>query len=140
MNKTEISKETLAKVFAPYIGQVYECRNYRYKLNSVGVASGFNNGHKFEDCMLHLTPLSNITDEVAIEVAKLRYVDYETCHIDEKRLCVKAAKNAIKKPESLPTITAQYLISSGYDLPNYHLNGQTLIQANLALDKTLITK
>lgn len=155
MNKTEISKETKAKVYSSYLGQEI------IKGELIGLLHGLVNDTCYvryndvaryedvEDCTLLLTPLSKISDQDAIEVVKIMdpnakeiyvsngTINWEYEYLDERfkstieirsiHLCAHYA-------------SCQYLQSRGYDLPNYHLNGQTLIQAGLALDKTLITK
>lgn len=141
MNKTEISKETKAKVFAQYLGQITTYQNFCLDpsvLHDVLIG---------RDIKLLLTPLSKITDEDAIEVVKIMdpnakdiYLSNGTIHW-EYEFVGEMFESAIEIgsiPLATPFASCQYLQSRGYDLPNYHLNGQTLIEANLALDKTLI--
>jgi hypothetical protein len=154
----EITNEIKAKVFAQYLGQ-YSYKDYsaqglgirREKL--VGVEE---NGiiwiwdalsHRAEnrpDAKLILKPLSSITDEDAIEVAKLQQ-EYEqkeeirvAFSIDEKNngcldclIEYKGYSHDYWQPVYSPTF--QYLQSKGYDLPNYLLGGKTLKEAGLAI-------
>lgn len=130
----EITNETIAKVFAGYLGQEVNFPvNYNFSgikksgnrgvlsgvkidqyksIVSIQVAPGFYN---ITDFKLLLTPLSKITDEHAIEVRDI--------------LCSK---------NNGELLTSQYLQDQGYALPHFLLNGQTPIEAGIALDKTLI--
>ncbi len=94
-------------------------------------SGGCNLSHP--DFFLKLKPLSSITDEHAIEVAKILGF---TVHYSEngKAFLKELFKDRMTfnfHPLKVLLI-CQYLQSQGYDLPNYHLNGQTLKQAGIA--------
>lgn len=90
---------------------------------------------------LILKPLSQISDEDAIEVAKMFYGyneqyypkgDYEANQLiieDAKAILFKDAQDIIGKFY----MCIGFLQSKGYDLPHYLLNGKTLHESNLAV-------
>lgn len=88
------------------------------------------------DCQLILKPLSFISDQDAIEVAKLLWPNdseyqkaYDGNYYIENMFFgddfEMTALNAIK--------VSQFLISKSYDLPQYLLGGKTLHECNLAI-------
>lgn len=133
----EISNEKIAKVFAQY----YPCRynngidneSRELRLSSIDTLAYC----KITKPKLILKPLSAITDEDAIEVAKI-YFD------DEKELLppdgVWIIEEIIIKNKTCKYKRAiliyQYLQSKGYDLPNFHLEGKTLHEVGLAIYET----
>ncbi len=142
--REDISKEIKAKVFAQYLGQKVRVINYApvYSLISVGldgdagIRSHDNIGApcRIKVLELILKPLSLITDEHAIECLKIRKMDNIFSPIGG----IENAKEAILEihwPSTFlqAAMTTQYLQSKGYDIMNYHLNGQTLKEAGLAI-------
>lgn len=83
--------------------------------------------------LLILKPLSSITDEDAIEVAKYWYSPV-TYIVSNRDLAIKKTKEYLENPEvMLPLGAGQFLQSLGYDLPQYLLGGKTLKEAGLAI-------
>lgn len=152
----EIAKEIKLKIFAQYLGQmVYRGGTPDEKL--VGVTDDsliYDDGDEFNifnDHKLLLRPLTSITDDEAIEMAKLFGCD-----------SLKNAKLLINRPEdknnpdinfsvqvytlspeymsySTPkywsngygTNEYQWLQTKGFDLPHYLLGGKTLKECDL---------
>jgi hypothetical protein len=101
---------------------------------------------------LLLTPLSDISDEHAIEVAKILGVSYSNnpeseAHFDITGLAFYLKElfelnGELREIASYRIIQCfQYLISKGYDVPlwfgiDHWANGQTAIQLGIAIDKT----
>jgi len=143
----EISNDTKSRIFAQYLGQkvrvgikslaeltlmidTSECISLDTLIHTNIV------GHK-----LILKPISNITDEDAIEVAKIllsnKLNDYLWNPIVGKELVGIIAsrrfysfyyKNATNWVDAY-----QYLQLKGYDLTHYLLNGKTLQECGLAI-------
>src|SRR6476660_685633 len=83
--QTELSREEIAMVFAMYLGAEIKYAEHEETstLESVSVSGLLGDENRDEsgegwydtaDCKLLLTPLSEITDEDAIEVAKLHNI------------------------------------------------------------------
>lgn len=136
----EISIEIKAKVFAQYWGQTI--------LQTPGVNGLFEvNGIDLEDssvfphCKLKLKPLSSITDEDAIEVAKLIFEKSYSSDKKHDQLVLQKcqAEVFVKTMNDTPNTGVeklfiyQFLQSRGYDLPQHLLNGKTLKEAGLAI-------
>jgi hypothetical protein len=172
-NKMKISNETIAKVFAPYLFQNLECviktgdhwqqRSYLYEVNSSEViVSGksfpFSRPVRFNECKLILKPLSAISDEDAIEVAKLLndkckhfslvrenpltrvYVkrtesdnDGAIVEFNRNHFWYEYDGNTIPVHSDVHLHCYQFLQSRGYDLPMWQLGGKTLHEAGLAI-------
>jgi len=138
----EITNEIKAKVFAQYLGQKCKIKNFEpiYVLSHAGIAhigitdevNNVGSPCGFNEIEILLKPLSQISDEDAIEVAKIQYksIDAERLyHNAETGKCSAALCN-------IPTLcgfACQFLQSRGYDLPNYLLGGKTLNEAGLAI-------
>jgi hypothetical protein len=100
---------------------------------------------RYLPCKLLLKPISSISDEDAIEVANIYgYVDTNPLEhnlTNGKRICKELLETNFKKvtfssdqhSEPLRFDAYQYLISKGYDLPNYHLGCSTLQESGLAI-------
>jgi len=75
----EITNEIKAKVFASYLGHRIKMFEQEFKLayTDLNNSGRINKSeHNIEHCKLILRPLSEITDEDAIEVGKInRYLD-----------------------------------------------------------------
>lgn len=168
----EIKKETKAKVFAQYLGQ--RCLSGHWL---VGVNFGNeitrpllmteNKGSTtidweadFNMDMLELKPLSSITDDDAIEVAKIIRKDeeFKISSISKDSVIIESKDGFVtifldfgitsvykeyesqkidRCPESFIddykiVSVYLYLQSKGYDLPNYLLGGKTLKETGLA--------
>lgn len=140
----EISNETKAKVFAQYLGQKYKTdvpivdpHTYIGELTPYVIYRAMDRvGWKWTFKLI-LKPLSAITDEDAIEVAKMDGYSTRPRHElikigrdvvwHEVGFCY-GSRNAWQ--------IGQYLQSKGYDLHNYHLDGKTLHEAGLAIYET----
>ncbi len=156
---SQISNEKKAKAFANYYGQPLSVNNQK-KMVIDGkfidlILSGELASYSFsEDVKIVLKPFNQMTDDDAIEVAKIlgkRY--YEELFPEEKPQDLKINKmsgvyyigdcliNLTTKvityrrhPDSVAMFQAyQYLQSKGYDLPNYFLGGKTLHESGLAI-------
>jgi hypothetical protein len=116
MEKTEFNK---AKLFAQYYGQkVYHYNNWD------DYATGIMQDHWLNEpnaCLI-LRPLSSITDDEAIEVAKLQ--DWE--YTDRKDI-IGAIKIAVKN-EWFNYSTCDYLRSKGFALPYMGLSVEKQIE------------
>ena len=165
---TNISNETKAKVIAQYIGQgfvdKYEaypkykyvligvCKS-EYQVDSENVWLALSNGNEFTVEGIRFTsirPLSAITDEEAIEVAKIFGFENPFIYkrIYDSRIYISNGKNKLsiwndgeilfdEQPGGYGTplylLAYQYLQSIGIDLPQFLLGGKTLKEAGLAL-------
>lgn len=153
----QLTKEETAKVFALYLccecSCVYDPPRRTLFLKSVSNdslwcvldlsanAGGYN--CRFDQVKLLLTPLSAISDEDAIEVAKMwGSLLKDEFKPDYVRRVVKLHSVQIGKwLESWNMF--QYFISKGYAVPlffgiNHPANGKTAIELGIAIDKTLI--
>jgi hypothetical protein len=175
----EITNEIKAKVFAPYVGVEMKCIAKSFQLENK-ILSGvvYNSRNEYVICLKKdnhidfvdanewipiLKPLSQITDEDAIEVASMvdsgfklskkttvkrhnndTLISINTNEVDDVCMVhITLKKNffnvkAIHEDDwNITTGTAfkayQYLQSRGYDLPNYLLGGKTLQEAGLAI-------
>ena len=123
----EITPEIKAKVFAQYAGQ----NVFKHYDQPVCVRWNFAN-FQLEGWKLILNPLSAITDEDAIEVAKFQYTGKDAprlYHNVETGKCSAALCNA----DHLCGFAYQYLQSKGYDLPHHLLGGKTLRESGLCI-------
>lgn len=136
----EISNEIKAKVFAQYLGQrilVKSLTNYTCDLVLNNPYNDHRNGMElksaiFNNAILILKPLSQISDEDAIEVAHIGYGVERKQKINENK--DRYIKNVKIYFLNNPTaFVYQFLQSKGYDLPNYYLDGKTLFESNLAI-------
>lgn len=125
MNNT-LTNEEIARVFAMYLGQ--KCTDW---VNIVTYNAWLLHMCRF-DLKLLLTPLELISDEDAIEVAKM---------------CMLPDATKFHTPEYGRTFlddfnweTYQYLISKGYAVPLFFVpshwaNGKTAIELGIAIKK-----
>lgn len=143
----QLTNQEIARVFAMYWGQeilMYEGDNDRYPINRHNI-----------DCKhlyLNLTPLSKISDEDAVDVAKFTYTDKELLELIQigndyvnYNLCGGSlssySSQRLKKFSCVEDIQIfQYLISKGYAVPlffspNHPANGKTAIELNIAKEK-----
>lgn len=137
----EITNEIKAKVFAQYLGQKVNAEGSRLELISVcfnhivcyNPPIGEVEGDEVEfdfSIYLMLKPLSAITDEDAIEVAKITQENESYHNAGVGKMVVKGKwKFNMEKYFFIH----QFLQSKGYDLPNYLLGGKTLHEAGLAI-------
>lgn len=142
----EITNEVKANIFSQYLGKyiIHNGKKYRIK----GVFEDFKRqwfiiGYHEEDfethiplgeCKLESRPISAISDEDAIEVAKiLKPNDEHTHRPDYGKMYIKQLFDGVMYSVDKSIKLYQYLISKGYDLPNYHLGGKTLQECGLAI-------
>ena len=146
-----VTNEVKAKVFAQYLGcktagifendfilkgvfqSAYEDNDF---IAAIGSKEVFIEQHEVyvEDLKLILKPLSSITDEDAIEVAKILKPNDEHTHNSEYgKMYVKQLFDGVMHTAMKYFSLYQFLQSKGYDLPNYHLNGLTLKEAGLCI-------
>lgn len=152
----EISNEIKAKVFAQYLGQPMKCVTGVFHANSNSMKDGvmimslsvmadcYEGTFKWSDFVLILKPLRDVSDEDAIEVAKI----FEPNANDNNIKSALQFKNGIaeifngvyeKFDLICPNASAmayQFLQSKGYDLPQYLLGGKTLKESGLAIYET----
>ena len=140
----KITDEIKTKVIAQYIGQRMLSGHYL-----IGICFGDKEERPlllsekqnstqldweatFEMDSLLLKPLSSITDEDAIEVAKIEgFIDgknYSLLLIGLSRI-----KSLERNQLDMNWKAYQYLQSKGYDMPNYLLGGKTLQESGLAI-------
>lgn len=91
------------------------------------VLAGYNEFFPFKPI---LTPLEDITDEDAIEVAKMIGTS-DIVNFDKSQFVYVMLQAFEKKTVNFNIY--QFLQSKGYDLPNYLLDGKTLIESGLAI-------
>lgn len=129
-NSMELTKEEIAKVFAMYLGCKVKC-------SKSGALADVYSPYACADYgywQLLLTPLSEITDEHAVEVA--RAFNSISKNIDDK--------SASEYGKSVVEVCMQdvntycHLISKGYDVPiwfgiNHWANGKTAIELGIAI-------
>ncbi len=124
----EIINEIKAKVFAQYfaqnVGYTYDKRIESISCTNIAIID-----------YLILKPLSAITDEDAIEVAKIVFSeDKSYWTISQGKACIKQfGKNSPFVSFNQGVLCSQFLQSRGYDLPQYLLGGKTLQEAGLAI-------
>lgn len=164
MEQQEIlTKEEIAKVFAMYMDAKVRVCLYGYTTNINAISKGLisldnsptNNrptafvSQSVWGIRLLLRPLSAITDEDAIEVAKL------SLFTGNPEAYVKVGKDIIERVINYKSYTHRrmvfcpeqylFLISKGYAVPlffapNHWANGKTAIELGIAIDNTLNTE
>ena len=142
----EITNEIKTKVFSQYLEQncavvndTYIDGGYVGKMLGVCTVRGLLMEHpkgsdgdeKINNCKLILKPISKITDEDAIECAKIN-TSIKNWTDEDWKDEAKYIKEAILQSK-LSVLQMQYLILKGYDLPNYLLGGKTLHESGLAI-------
>lgn len=147
----ELTTEQKARVFAQYIGQPVQLISSGEKENVIGfwntnelmLSGGFT---PIADVRIILKSLSAITDEDAIEVAKL-WAIWADCADDLRGFVIDRVKWVMfsgNKPQGdMPWIVREYLIQKGYALPlfiapDHPCNGMDAIQLGLAIDSTTL--
>jgi hypothetical protein len=123
----ELTNEIKQKLIYQYFGQKYF---YKNEFGTYGGIVGEYHtnehiGNKF--FVLRLKSLSEITNEDAIEVAKISHFDYR---IEQKEFELSGA--LFSDWNDIP-MAYQYLQSKGYDMPQYLLGGKTLKEVGLAV-------
>lgn len=121
--KTEITIENKARFFAQYWGQPLIGMSRVDKQYAPIEGYPLDNYKVLEDCFLELKPLSQITDEDAIEVARLQLSGTKEedikLHFDpsdpEFAVCTSYHRNDYY--EVVNSQSYQYLQSKGYALP-----------------------
>lgn len=74
-----------------------------------------------------LTPLSQITDEDAVEVAELHYGRGTVIQTSKERYIKNVGKYVLHNPEYIASKIADFLRSKGYALPFHNLSVDELI-------------
>ena len=152
----EITNEIIIKVLVQYLGQEMAFKTdlslKNQKLTIYLLNTLITNGFWWRDTKLILKPLSAITDEDAIEVAKLakpkwinlkeftvkRFITWTEVNVGGYDTVQIFSEGNIRQDtyeqKAIEFYRAyQYLQSKGYDLPNYFLGGKTLEQSGLAI-------
>lgn len=157
----ELTNEEIAKVFLMYGDSATwvakrnnalwdddegQSKTYITKNKSNSVATlleymGYRLYDHIYEFFLGLTPLSKISDEDAIEVAKIELRGEDLEYISP----IQWGKESVQIRQRLRHLywdTYQYLISKSYDVPlffapNHWANGKTAIELGIAIDRTL---
>lgn len=139
----ENNLENKARFFAQYWGQkiVYDEFMRRVDILCVDVALGNSQNSIFQDYSLTLKPLSSITDEDAIGVAKFEFDFFNCLDIDVKavrdlskvsvvllRDNTFLAKIQVNNPYKLNVNEIDYLRSKGYATPYMGLSVETMVE------------
>lgn len=168
----KLTNEEIARVFAGYIGSeaTYnnKINNHQGKILGVDAVGNVILSHKsvlvpYKVCdigysSMLLTPLSSITDEHAIEVAKMRGIEKPkikrtinlikiighnaTLSISYLEMEIHLMANTYNCTNTMDVVNIrEYLKSKGYDVPmwfgiDHHANGKTAIELGVAIDKT----
>lgn len=131
----EITYEIKRKVFGQYLGQVAQWKNLEYT-DKDETETMWDNVEYYigNNAYLILTPISEITDEDAIEVAKIAKCKYCIADISDLKphLLRSMSYTNVWNGNTVLSI-CQYLQSKGYDLPQYLLGGKTLQEVGLAI-------
>lgn len=170
----QLTNEEITKVFAGYIGceATYnnKINNHQGKILGVDAVGNVILSHKsvlvpYKVCdigysSMLLTPLSSITDEHAIEVAKMFGMVMASVRertskcvflVDDTHSLligfdchVTYAKNGFMHSEKETSLVVQRLAKLGYAIPldfghEHWANGKTAIQLGIAIDKTQTT-
>lgn len=135
------------KAIANYIGQQIKCvsggrfeANYLSKddggntiLSPSLLADFYEGNFDYKNFRLVLKPLLKITDDDAIQVAKLEFGPIRHQPIDDNKIqWITIVKEHVLRKILRPDVY-QLLISLGYDFHNYLLDGKTLEESNLAI-------
>lgn len=122
--KTEITLENKEKFFTQYWGQKVITND---NLSSIGVATYVNGTSIILEYLL-LKPLSSITDEDAIEVARIAGYTNVVYDMRKKKSLIRMVKDAISN-HILTYKIVDYLRSKGYALPWMGLSVEEMIDA-----------
>lgn len=154
----QLTNEEIARVFSLYFGLPKSIRNIRWDSSIPSMESFIPNNNVIKDWRLLLTPLSAITDEHAIEVAKMCEYDIEKLKlyygikpffkVRSGNLYVTFIPEKERNNEELDWIYIStqaylFLITEGYAVPlflgiNHWANGKTAIKLKIAIDKTIV--
>lgn len=142
----EITNEIKAKVVALYLGQPIAIHG---KLNSGFVYGSTLDvirkyGIDHNDTQLILKPFSQISDEDAIEVARMQFEIFRSVEAKVSRNLKEPIKVWFMRGSEIlhsvditewnqSTITTDFLRNKGYDMPHGLLEGKTLHKAGLAI-------
>lgn len=127
----KITNEIKSKVLAQYYNKMYVSDGRKYRLTGERI----DNIQCGENGKLILKPLSEITEEDAIEVDKIispQYSEVKHFHtVTRGKVWIKdiLAGNQVSNIIQV----YQFLQSKGYDLPNYFLGNKTLQESGLAV-------
>jgi hypothetical protein len=146
----QLSNKEIARVFAMYLGcEIVYQQNHSlvFKVSGIVIENIIDENLETPDRLLLLTPLSKITDEHAIEVAKMYYSTEVNCtakdgrHIINKYFIKGINSSFITYVECF--FFFQYLIQQGYAVPlyfgiNHPCNGKDAIELGIAIDKTAV--
>ena len=136
----EITNEIKAKVFAQYLGCDLKTQtgkvqlvgihvdNFKRVFDAVVLNGNVTHKSEIEGVKLILKPLSDITDEDAVEVAKMLWGN-------KMPNLIETIKHQLftYSVSDVPARCYQLLQSKGYDMPQYLLGGKTLHEAGLAI-------
>ncbi|HRI34983.1 MAG TPA: hypothetical protein PLD02_14640 [Saprospiraceae bacterium] len=134
--KNKLTNEEIARVFAMYYGKKTDAP-HPYDIVTGTMIDYISVG--MLKMKLQLTPLSLISDEDAVEVAKME--DSKNINRGYEWL---SRKGKVLAYQPLKDVNAyQYLISKCYAVPlffgiNHWANGKTAIELGIAIDKTKI--
>jgi hypothetical protein len=147
MSEKNLSNEEVARIFAMYLGCECQVDEYRYPVNSVGINTGINSMLPLSNARLLLTPLSKISDEDAIEVAKTTgsFTITDTGKPIPIRYLVNEGKMQIQRFTTTQKYlfrydVYRYLVDKGYAVPlyfapNHWANGKTALELGIAVEK-----
>lgn len=158
MSENKLTNEEISRVFAMYYGQ--RVLKFSKTAPATQICDCYMLGRINNDCVISLTPLSAITDEHAIEVAKIcnfdnktltmcKYNSFENLQDIGKRIIEYYLYNEIKDGFNTHGIWFNindfnwFLILKGYAVPlwfglNHWANGKTAIELEVAIDRTKI--
>lgn len=162
----EITNDIKSRVFAQYLGQRALTNKMSYKKPSIGIFTSIDlegeetvitkDGYYLSGVnttQLILKPLSSVTDEHSIEVAKILGCNEDVSIYDKTkdRIIIHSSEGSFSlwydgeilspidsvlgQGDGYPTLLAayQFLQYKGYDLPQYLLGGKTLKESGLAI-------
>jgi hypothetical protein len=125
----ELTNEIKQKLIYQYFGQKYFYKNEFGTYGGI-VGEYHTNEHiRNEFFVLRLRQLSEITNEDAIEVAKIVQPNGKLNSEDGKAIVSDLSEFELTKM----MLITQYLQSKGYDMPQYLLGGKTLKEVGLAV-------
>lgn len=140
----ELTNEEIAKVLSLYIGHTVngwynglEIKSIISYSNLEGLAERIKN----KNGKLLITQIENISDEDAINVAKILYTDWHLLELDDVDFfLLERAKKYLRSELNYAYNVFQYLISKGYAVPlffapNHWANGKTALELGTAIEK-----
>ena len=155
-----MNTKKIALSFSNYIGQKVLVTNEKYTNGQysgtlegiqpasltelfVSHVSGSDGWEAIADCKLVLKPLSEITDEDAVSVAKIVYPNIETDELTTTQ--AEVGRDILQSGFSeinfsRACLVAQFLQWSGYDLPQQLLGGKTIHESGFAIYNTETNK